>query len=416
MKWPTVPLRLLCERTPLRAPRPEESFTYIDIASVDKEEKVVVNPSKLLGVDAPSRARKEVRSGDIIVSTVRPNLNAVAMIPGNLDHLIASTGFCVLRIRTDLALPQYCFYWTQTISFINYLVARARGASYPAVSDSVVLSCPVPLPPLSEQRRIVALLDNLDALSRMRKHADTLTGRYLQAHYLKTFGDPQVNPKNWPLVRVRDIANIIVPTRDKPKRFVGAIPWVTLPDVEEMFVSSAKHFLDHADAAEVGNRLMPQGTVLLSCAGTLGRIAITEREVYANQQFYGLVPRPEEMSPLFLAWTLRLKGQRFYEALAGVSTLGFFSKDRALDIQLVKPPRELQEDFATSAKSFRLTELKQAAARMSLAQLRGNILEQAFSGSMTARWREAHIAELRLELENQEILLKDVTKEHFTPA
>ncbi len=83
----------------MRDPRkkPDKSFMYVDIASIDRSLKVITSKSEILGADAPSRARKEIREGDILVSTVRPNLNTVAMVPTELDGQIASTGFCVLR-------------------------------------------------------------------------------------------------------------------------------------------------------------------------------------------------------------------------------------------------------------------------------------------------------------------------------
>ena len=64
-------------------------------------------------------------------------------------------------------------------------------------------------------------------------------------------------PQSWQQVEVGDVADIIVPTRDKPKRFCGDIPWVTLPDINDFFISTAKNLLTHEDAAEVSNRLMP---------------------------------------------------------------------------------------------------------------------------------------------------------------
>ena len=98
-------------------------------------------------------------------------------------------------------------------------------------------------------------------------------------------------PQGWQWVEIKDVVDIIVPTRDKPKRFIGDIPWVTLPDINDFFISSAKKILTHEDATEVSNRLMPPQTVLLSCAGSLGKVAVTTRTIYANQQFYGLVAK-----------------------------------------------------------------------------------------------------------------------------
>jgi len=96
----------LCTET--RDPRvaPDEFFNYVDISGIDREEKIVAKVKTLKGMDAPSRARRVIRTGDVLVSTVRPNLNAVVLIPDELGNQICSTGFCVLRANQDILPSQ----------------------------------------------------------------------------------------------------------------------------------------------------------------------------------------------------------------------------------------------------------------------------------------------------------------------
>lgn len=99
-RWRWVRLGEVCEdQTGVLDPRrePEKSFRYVDISGVDNKAKRIIEARTLLGKDAPSRARQIIRSGDILVSTTRPNLNAVAIVPSDLDDQICSTGFCLLR-------------------------------------------------------------------------------------------------------------------------------------------------------------------------------------------------------------------------------------------------------------------------------------------------------------------------------
>ena len=72
-----------------------------------------------------------------------------------------------------------------------------RGANYPAVTDAVVRKATIPLPPLSEQRRIVEILDQADALRKKRAEADAKADRILPALFIKMFGDPSTNPRGW---------------------------------------------------------------------------------------------------------------------------------------------------------------------------------------------------------------------------
>src|ERR1035441_7275091 len=89
-------------------------FTYVDIASVDNVEKHISGMTQVIPRNAPSRARQKIRFGDILVSTVRPNLNAVAFVSAELDGATASTGFSVLRPVPDKLDSRYLYYWVQT--------------------------------------------------------------------------------------------------------------------------------------------------------------------------------------------------------------------------------------------------------------------------------------------------------------
>lgn len=166
-----------------------------------------------------------------------------------------------------------------------------HGATMQHVNREEFLATRIFLPPISEQQRIAAILDKSEDLRAKRNASLNKIESLTKLIFFDLFGDPNTNPNGWPKVAIGDVAGIIVPTRDKPKRFVGDIPWITLPDLSGFFVSEGRNLLTAHDAEEVGNRLIPKNSVLLSCAGTLGRVAVTTCPVYANQQFYGLIPQ-----------------------------------------------------------------------------------------------------------------------------
>lgn len=149
---------------------PSSTFVYVDLSSID-ESKQIGTPRRIKAADAPSRARQRIKADDVLVSTVRPNLNGVARVPHELDGAIASTGFCVLRPRSSLLCSGYLFQWVKSPWFIGEMTRRATGASYPAVTESIVFDSTIPLPPLPAQRRIAAILDKADALRAKRQKA-----------------------------------------------------------------------------------------------------------------------------------------------------------------------------------------------------------------------------------------------------
>lgn len=158
--WRWVKLGDVCESTRNVDPRrePAVQFSYVDISAIDRNAKVVRGAKRLLGADAPSRARRAVANGDVIVSTTRPNLNAVAMVPPELDGAVCSTGFCVLRAGPPVA-STYLYHLVQSRGFVDEMTQKMTGASYPAVTDKVVRAFSFALPPLDEQHRIVAQLE-----------------------------------------------------------------------------------------------------------------------------------------------------------------------------------------------------------------------------------------------------------------
>ena len=175
---------------------PDKYFEYIDLGAVDQEKKVIVGAREVLCAEAPSRAKQIVAAGDVLVSTVRPNLNGVARVPAEMDGATASTGFCVLRPHPGCLDSGYLFNWVRSPHFVAEMVRRATGASYPAVSDRIVLESHLPLPPVPEQRRIAAILDKVDTLRAKRRTAlaqlDTLTQSIFLDIYFRDSDNPAV--------------------------------------------------------------------------------------------------------------------------------------------------------------------------------------------------------------------------------
>jgi type I restriction enzyme S subunit len=132
---------------------PDYLIQYIDITNVD--EVSGVNPPDEMPFDtAPSRARRIVRSGDTILSTVRTYLKAVAYFENPPDNLIVSTGFAVLR--PDIGIyPPYIFALIRCQPFIESVVSNSVGVAYPAINPSELAALPVWAPPTAEEQEAI---------------------------------------------------------------------------------------------------------------------------------------------------------------------------------------------------------------------------------------------------------------------
>ena len=163
--WHSTELGEMVAQTQTRSPTkcPDRQFVYVDISSVDKHRGVIREPRKYLGAEAPSRARRVIQTGDLIFAMTRPYLKAIALVPDELDNQICSTGFCVLRAQRNRVDPRWLLHICRSDHVVDYVTKRMRGSNYPAVSDKDVKSAEIPLPPVEDQRRIVAYLDGLQA-------------------------------------------------------------------------------------------------------------------------------------------------------------------------------------------------------------------------------------------------------------
>ena len=143
---------------------PDSDFTYIDVTTIDKEAGVVTKPKQLTKDEAPNRARKIVAKGDVIYSCVRPYLLNVAVLDQEFDPApIASTAFAVLNGH-GFVMPWYIWIVLRSSFMINCVVDAQRGQAYPAINDKDFAQLPFPLPPLTEQHRIVTKVNQLMVL------------------------------------------------------------------------------------------------------------------------------------------------------------------------------------------------------------------------------------------------------------
>lgn len=145
---------------------PDYTFDYVDIGSVETG-RLVRGPERMRFGNSPSRARRVVRLGDTIVSTVRTYLKAVwhAEQPG--FDLIASTGFAVFTPRRN-TFPKFVSYLCQSAPFTNRVTAESVGIAYPAIAETKLATFEVCVPPFAEQAAIVRFLDHVDG--RIRRY------------------------------------------------------------------------------------------------------------------------------------------------------------------------------------------------------------------------------------------------------
>ncbi len=159
--WDSKPLKYLCTYNDEVLPETtakDAEIQYIDIGSVSAVDGIS-KIETMIFKDAPSRARRIVRDGDVIVSTVRTYLEAIAAINNPPENLIVSTGFAVIRPNQYL-YKSFASYCLRAKGFIKEVVARSVGVSYPAINSSDLVNITIPSIEYVEQVKIANFLDH----------------------------------------------------------------------------------------------------------------------------------------------------------------------------------------------------------------------------------------------------------------
>ena len=386
-RWPKKPLGELVLPIEQRDPRdtPSEEFLYVDIASVDNKIKIITEAKKFLGAKAPSRARKVIRSGDVIVSTVRPNLNAVALIPDSLDTQICSTGFSVLR-PTEQVLSAYLFAFARSAFFIDALVRRTTGANYPAVNDGDVKEVPVPVPPLSEQKRIIRLLNEADELRKLRARADQRTTAMLPALFDEMFGDAEQNLVKWPTKRVDEVCNLVRGSSPRPKSdpryYGGPIPRLTIEDITRDGWSVTPRVDSLTELGATMSRPVKAGTIVMAVSGNVGLCAQLAVDACVHDGFVAFKDLDNDLFvPLFFGMAMSQMRQSHKRNQAGA----IFQNITTTDVKqmiIPVPPLHLQKEFVKRVVEVRELEAVQAASKARLDDLFQSMLHRAFNGEL----------------------------------
>lgn len=413
MSWLKTTIGDVCLSVTQRDPSRSSNgtFRYVDIASIDRNLKTISRAETILCSEAPNRARKVLKANDVIVATVRPNLNAVAQIPTELEGEIASTGFAVLRANPKVVDPRYIFYRTQHQEFIDFLVGNAAGANYPAVTDEIVRSATLPLPPFSEQRRIVEILDEADRIRKLRREANQKAERILPALFLKMFGDPATNPKGWPTNRLDQLFDVVgggTPSKSESTYWQGDIPWASPKDMKRDVIANTEDHITSEAIVNSSTKLVRKGSVLVVYrSGILSHtfpVAIAGSDLTINQDLKALSTNGELLNEYMYGWLIAASGLTL-DCVKKGATVHNIDGSRFLALQIAKPPRPLQELFVTHLNDFLSQKVNRESVEDRIESLFSLLLHRAFSGQLTSKWRYVHMEDLISEIEEQSQLL-----------
>jgi type I restriction enzyme S subunit len=326
----------------------------------------------------PKRSNKEFFLGDKVWLSIR-DLKGDYVSDSN--EAIAS-----LPIKDESVLDKY--FLKYSIGVIDLEKEVDNAVKGKTLNKQKIKNLDIPLPPLSEQQRIVSKLDNLfekidKAIALHVKNMEEADG-FMASVLNDVFGELE---EKYGLIEVGDVTDCIVPQRNKPKQFVGDIQWITTDDLQlfKRISKSTKGLgLRREDIEEVKSKTFPKESVLMSCVGDLGIVAIADDEIVVNQQLHTYQCK-DNLLNTFLMYALYVKRDYMYQ-IANITTVAYMNKSKCNSIPIPLPSLQIQQKVVKYLDEISETIEKVKSVQKqkmdSLKALKASILDKAFRGEL----------------------------------
>ncbi len=329
--------------------------------------------------------------------------------------LVTNQGFAnfIPKKFVDAKYLAYCL-----LHYTAEITTLAGSTTFKELTKTALKKYKIPLPALSEQLRIVEIIDQADALRKKRAEADAKAARILPALFYKMFGDPATNPKGWPIAGFGTVAGkdglitdgdwILSENMDSK----GTVRLLQLADIGiGVFLDKSKKFITESKFIELKCTEVKARDVLISrMADPIGRACIVpELPCRLITAVDVSIIRPDE-SVAIPEYLVTLCNTSFFlercTLSASGTTRGRITRRNLEKILIPIPPIVRQRLFAQLVRDMSSVISKKKQLGEKLECLFNSLLHRAFAGDLTAKWREAHMKELLQEMEQQAQALK----------
>ncbi|MDC3298013.1 restriction endonuclease subunit S [Candidatus Poseidoniaceae archaeon] len=371
--------------------QPDVEIEYIDVSSVNRDTLLIQQTSILLGSEAPSRARRLVHTGDVIFATVRPTLKRITVVPETLDGAVCSTGYFVLR-PTDEVLSRYLFYYLQSQRFSNEMESLQRGASYPAVSDKDVKEHIMLLPSLSEQQRIIRILDEaFKEINGNIKSTESSLIDFPEIFQSKLHEIYSNGGSDWSDYTLAEVSLDFGRGKSKhrPRNYKplydGPYPFVQTGDVR-----SSNHFISeytqtYSEMGLAQSKLWPKGTICITIAANIAETAILDFDACFPDSVIGVVVNPEITINEYVEYALQFFKTKLQKEGKGSAqdniNMGTF-KELKFPFAPLNEQKKIVDLLNILNEQTMMSMNSQQKKIQNLEELKQSILQEAFNGTL----------------------------------
>ncbi len=333
--------------------------------------------------------KNKLLAGDVLFNaTNSPDLVGKTLFWSGLDEeAVYSNHFQRIRTDGEKLDPAYLSRWLscQFESGIFRGLCK-QWVNQATVSKESLLALRVPLPPLPEQRRIAAVLDQVDTLRAKRREAIALLDDLAQSIFLDMFGDPASCNALWDRKTIGELGVVVTgntPSRARPENYGEGIEWIKTDNIRppELNPSQAAEHL--TVAGEKAGRVVPAESILVTCiAGSpasIGNAVLAGRRVAINQQINAFIS--QDPLPRFMLEQIRVGKALIQQKSTGAMT-GLVNKTQFSSISLMVPPMSRQQEFVCRVECVDSQRARNVRHLAALDELFSSLQHRAFSGTL----------------------------------
>ena len=268
--------------------------------------------------------------------------------------------------------------------FTPQIEALGRGATFTEINKEIFEGVRIPLPPLSEQRRIAARLAQADRLRRLRRYADQLGGSYLQSVFVEMFGEPFTNPRGWTIEDMGEhIASIRYGTGSPPGYQEKGIPFIRATNIKQGTVQEeGLVFISEKDAQRISKCKIKAGDLIVVRSGiNVGDCGLIPSKYDGAYAAYDLIVEVPHPTNCFINFLINSPyGKAIVDTLSRRAGQPHINAEQVESIKFPFPPLYMQERFAAVVARYEHLRLQQREAGRQAELLFQSLLSQAFSG------------------------------------
>lgn len=393
-KFPTAKLTDIAELNPTLGKKlpAEELVSFVPMASLSAESASVETTQDRPYAEV-AKGFTPFLDGDVLVAKITPCFEngkiAQARLPRS--HGFGSTEFHVIRARSAIAESRYLHHYLRLEEVRANGQRRMTGSGgQRRVPASFLADLAVPLPPLEEQRRIAAILDQAETLRTQRRTALALLESLTQSLFLDMFGDPVANPKGWPFTRldqlVRHDDSINYGVVQPGDAFDEGVPLVRVGDVVDgNFDPAALKRIDATIEQGYKRSRLRGDEILVTCVGSIGVVALVEPSMkgFNIARAVSRIPVSEQVNRVFLASYLRTDFvQRYFTSELRTVSQPTLNIKQICETRVIQPPLDLQQTFATRIAAIEALKATHRRALAALDALFASLQQRAFAGQL----------------------------------